>query len=147
MIERAEDEEGAHPVDVELGVRRDTGAHAGNILSLADTLQAALAGLWRRLVGHRFALGFDRADLVQHAVDVTNRDDPIVSPEMLDQPVTDRLLQVAQDLGSLGDLEARPSAVEVAAQVLVGILVKLETLGVSTQPDVDRRVHLKSPVW
>ena len=66
---------------------------------------------------HRLAAGVDRADLLEHAVDVGRGDEAVVGTEQGGELVADRPLEVAQDLGPVRIvLQARGGSVEVLAK-------------------------------
>ena len=115
--DRREDEQGPHPVDTNVGVRGEAVAHAGQLLPLADPLEAAAhAGAAAASSARRVVAGVDRADLLEDAVDVGGGDEAIVGSEQRDELVADGSLQVAEDLRPVGVvLQARGGSVEVRA--------------------------------
>ena len=105
---------------------------------------------WRRrarvrpeaLVGDRVAARVDRADRLEHAIDVGDGDQAIVGTEQGRKLVADRSLEVAQDLGPVRIvLQAGGGPVEVSRKSLIGVLFEPKLLDVSAQLDRDRLVH------
>ena len=86
--------------------------------------------------------GVDRADRLEHAVDVGGGDQAVVGTGQGRELVADGSLEVAQDLVAVRIVfQAAGRAVEVSRKPLIGVLFEPELPDMSAQSDADRLVH------